>query len=536
MMPKRHQGKEQQRTSTWDAITVYTRRTQQGVITVARPNANPDRSASTHFATLTELADALSQGNLAARLQDGPRFGELGAAELNAFVERVTARMFWYEAMLDAIPFPLSVTDSEMNWTFVNRAAAQVTGHARDKVIGKQCSSWGADICKTDRCGIALLKRGTPHSFFRQPGLDRDFRVDASYLEDAQGKRIGHIEVVQDVTEQTELRLDAERRAKAEADAAVALRTDVDALLKVVAAAANGDLTAPLPPAEAGVVGLMARALGDFFARLRNELRQLAEAADTLEAQSRELVKSSEDLFRHSEDTSREALSASSASEEVERSVTTVAASVEQMSSSIREIASNASQAATVARGAVTTSDGAKSTMNRLGVSSREVSKVAELISGIAQQTNLLALNARIEAARAGEAGRGFAVVAGEVKDLARQTAGATQDISGRVEQIQTDSGNAAEALSQISGVVNHISEFQQIIAAAVEQQTATVEQIAQSLSQAALGTGEIARNVTLVASAAQGTSAIAEKAHHTAVQVKVVAADLTKLVSRFRT
>jgi len=117
---------------------------------------------------------------------------------LDSFAEKV----YWYEQLLDSIPFPISVTDNDMNWTFINKAAEQVTGKRRRDVLGNQCNNWGANICKTDKCGIALLKKGTLTSLFRQPGLDKNFQVDVAYLTDKNGKQIGHIEVVQDVTKQ----------------------------------------------------------------------------------------------------------------------------------------------------------------------------------------------------------------------------------------------------------------------------------------------------------------------------------------------
>jgi methyl-accepting chemotaxis protein len=119
---------------------------------------------------------------------------------INNTLDVVMAKIFWYEQMLDSIPFPISVTDMEMNWTFFNKAAEQVTGKSRKNMCGKQCNNWGADICKTEKCGIALLKKDILTSNFRQPGMEMDFQVDTSYLLDANGNKIGHIEIVQDVT------------------------------------------------------------------------------------------------------------------------------------------------------------------------------------------------------------------------------------------------------------------------------------------------------------------------------------------------
>jgi len=115
-------------------------------------------------------------------------------------LSNVPQKLHWYEAMLDAIPFPISVTDMDMNWTFFNKPAIDIMGKERTEFIGKQCHNWGADICETEKCGIASIRRGLKQSFFTQPGVDLDFQVDTAYLKDQNGEKIGHIEVVQNIT------------------------------------------------------------------------------------------------------------------------------------------------------------------------------------------------------------------------------------------------------------------------------------------------------------------------------------------------
>lgn len=164
----------------------------------------------------------------------------------------------------------------------------------------------------------------------------------------------------------------------------------------------------------------------------------------------------------------------------------TAAAAVEQMSASVQEIANSATQAVTVAREAVTAASTASDRVAQLDLSSQEIGVVVKLITSIAEQTNLLALNATIEAARAGEAGKGFAVVASEVKELARETADATQRITKMIDTLQEDSSHVTTALTAITDLIHQISDAQTSIAGAVEEQSATTNEISRSVNDVA--------------------------------------------------
>ena len=184
-----------------------------------------------------------------------------------------------------------------------------------------------------------------------------------------------------------------------------------------------------------------------------------------------------------------------------------------------------------VATEAVKVADDTSATVNKLGESSVEIGNVIKVITSIAQQTNLLALNATIEAARAGEAGKGFAVVANEVKELAKQTATATEDISQRIEAIQKDTGGAVDAIGRIGEIINRINDIQNTIASAVEEQTATTNEIARSANEAATGSTEIARNVSSVSKAAQDTSHGANSTLSAAQELAKLSAELKQVV-----
>jgi methyl-accepting chemotaxis protein len=205
------------------------------------------------------------------------------------------------------------------------------------------------------------------------------------------------------------------------------------------------------------------------------------------------------------------------------------------MNSTIGEIAKNASEAARVAGEAVTAAESANQTVSRLGDSSVEIGKVIEVITSIAQQTNLLALNATIEAARAGEAGKGFAVVANEVKELAKQTAKATEEIKQKITVIRENTSGAVEAIGGIKGVIDKISHISTVIATAVEEQSATTGEMTRNVSEAARGATTISSNIQGVAEAAQNTSTNVGEAQTATEHLAKMANQLRDLVGRFK-
>jgi len=205
------------------------------------------------------------------------------------------------------------------------------------------------------------------------------------------------------------------------------------------------------------------------------------------------------------------------------------------MSASIKEIAQNASEAARVAARSVQVAEKTNSAITKLGESSVAIGNVVKIITSIAEQTNLLALNATIEAARAGEAGKGFAVVANEVKELAKQTAEATEDISHKIGVIQQDTREAVTAVGQISEIINQINDIASTIASAVEEQSVTTTEMARNVEEASKGSSEIAQNITGVAQAAQNTASGATETQAAAQELSRMAAELQRLVTQFK-
>jgi methyl-accepting chemotaxis protein len=313
------------------------------------------------------------------------------------------------------------------------------------------------------------------------------------------------------------------------------LRTKVNAILGVVNKAADGDLTVDVPVAGSDPVGQVGESLARLLSDLRERMSAIGQNAESLAGASEELTATATQMSSGAEETAAQAGVVSQTSEVVSGSVQTVAAAAEELTASITEIAKNASDAARVATLAAEAAQSTTATIAQLGVSSTEIGNVVKVITQIAQQTNLLALNATIEAARAGEAGKGFAVVANEVKDLARETAIATEDISGKIQAIQGDSEGAVEAIARISDIIAQINDIQGTIASAVEQQSATTNEIARSVSGAAQGANDITANIGGVAEVAMQTSQGTADTERAAGELSRMAAELKTLVGRFR-
>ena len=280
----------------------------------------------------------------------------------------------------------------------------------------------------------------------------------------------------------------------------------------------EGDLTKRLKVETKDEVGEMAEWFNKFIDTIQNIIKDVAQNANRVKDASGELSEISKQMTFGAEQTSEKAnvvaaageemssnmSSVAAATEEASANVNMVASAAEQMIATINEIAQNSEKASSITSEAVAQTQNASNKVNELGSSADEIGKVVETITEISEQVNLLALNATIEAARAGEAGKGFAVVANEIKDLAKQTAEATQEIKGKIGGIQGSTDATVTEIGQILEVINDINDIVSTIATAVEEQSVTTKEIAENVVQASQGIQEVNENVAQSSSVAE--------------------------------
>ncbi len=416
--------------------------------------------------------------------------------------------------------------DGTVRWA--NENFLKTLGYTLDEIVGQHHRLFVEDSFRTSpeyAAFWAALQSGqfVSAEFKRIGKGGKVVWIQASYnpIFDQHGQPVRFIKFATDITSQM---LERER-----------LKVNVDLILSDVSRAAQGDLTQSITVSGKDAIGQMGEGLERFFCDLRQSILSIAENATTLAGASEELAAVSSQMTGNAEETASQANVVSAASEQVSQNVKTVSTGVDEMNSAIREIAKSASEAARVSQQAVDVATTTNQTIAKLGESSAEIGKVVKVITSIAEQTNLLALNATIEAARAGESGKGFAVVANEVKELAKETARATEDISLKIEAIQADTQGAVGAIAQITQVIGKINDLSTTIASAVEEQTATANEMGRNVMEAAKGTQEIAGNICNVASAAGQTTQGAADTQRAASELSRMASELQDLVGRFQ-
>lgn len=430
-----------------------------------------------------------------------------------------------FESKLDAISKSQAVIEFDLDGTIrvANANFLDALGYTLDEIQGKHHRIF-VDPAEANSPVYeqfwAALRRGEYQSGqFRRVGkAGNDVWIQASYnpILDLRGRPYKVVKYALPVNDR------------------IRLQQGVAEILEVVKAAAEGDLTRQIELTGEDAIGQMADGMRGLLDSLRQTIEPIANNARQLRSASSELLDVASQMGIAADETSKQAGVASTASEQVSSNVSTVAAATEEMGASIRDIARNTSTAAEIAAKAVNMAETTNATVGKLGESSAEIGQIIKVITSIAQQTNLLALNATIEAARAGEAGKGFAVVANEVKELAKETARATEDIGLKIDAIQASTSAAVEAIAAITGTINQISDIQSTIASAVEEQAATTADIARNVTDTSLGSAEIARNISAVAAAADQTSGGVGETKNAAEQLSRMAGDLDSLLARF--
>ncbi|MFO0940963.1 MAG: PAS domain S-box protein [Pirellulales bacterium] len=435
-----------------------------------------------------------------------------------------------YEGQIKAISTAQAVIEFQLDGTILtaNENFLNTVGYSLDELKGKHHRMFVEPAFRQTAEYAELWRKLGSGQFvsgeFKRIGkAGNEIYIQASYnpIFDMNGKPYKVVKYASDTTP-----IVREREA---------LKRKVDQILTVVSAAAKGDLTQQITVSGNDPIGQLGGSLSSFFDMLNNSISSIGENATSLAGASEELSAVSTQMSANATQTASQAQIVSAATEEVNTSVSTVATGVDELNSAIREIAKNASDAARVSQQAVTIASDTNKTISKLGDSSMEIGKVVKVITSIAEQTNLLALNATIEAARAGEAGKGFAVVANEVKELAKETARATEDISHKIETIQADTNGAISAIQEICEVINRINDISNTIASAVEEQTATANEMGRNVSEAARGSAEIAQNITSVADATQSTTEGANNSMQAASELSRMASDLQRLVGQFK-
>ncbi len=505
-----------------------------------------------------EACRGLSEGDLSARL-DASGIDELSVfgAAFNQSLEAIahclaSERVDWQGVARDArqasqlghlvesMPSGVLFCAEDLTVQYENPAAralfarlAPALGSAAATLVGAPLTTLYRDLAR-DPARLADVSRA-PHRAQIAVG-DEAIELTIGSLGAVGAVRSGLMVLFDRVTDRVALERRTLELAKQEREQAAALQAKVDAILGVVRAATAGDLTREIEVGGGDAIGQLGDGLTSFFGSFRDSLALLGRNGDALARASEELGQLARSIDESARTTSDRSNDASVSSDRVSQNVQSMAGAVTELGASIREISRNASEAASVASTAVEIAASVDAAMKKLGASSAEIGKVVSVITQIASQTRMLALNAAVEAARAGEAGKGFAVVAAEVKDLARQTGTATEEIAGRVVAIQDDTAAALEGISKVVGVIARINDLQGSIAAAVEEQAATTQEIGRNVSAIADSSHAIAETIEAAAQAARTTTGDVVRTRESSGTLGTAASELLALVSRFRT
>ena len=471
----------------------------------------------------------------------GDEVGQIGRALLG-MITQVEERSYWYGSILDAIPFPILVTDNGMKLTFLNQVGEQVLGESRKEAVGKPCSTWAATICNTNDCGIARLRRGSSRTYYERNGT---CQVDTSFMTNSKGERIGQIEAIQDISAlnstskymglvvnqmagylnemgRGNLGFSVEALPKADEHTA-AVREEFEGVIESLERAQTMlNLAIDSTEKNADLVGRASTQLAETSAQAGQATSQIAMTVQQVArgaAQQTESVTRAAEVLKHTADQIAK----------VAEGARSQASAVEQATLVSSKIAGQGGIAAKVGQSA--------QKVREMGDRSVQIGAIVETIEDISSQTNLLALNAAIEAARAGEHGKGFAVVAAEVRKLAERAASATREISQLVGGIQESVGDAVKissaAATELSNASIELTLMIESVSRVVDENIETTRSIQASSGEAMTAIENIAAISEENGAAAEEVSASAEEM---SAQVEEVSAAAQSLADMART
>jgi methyl-accepting chemotaxis protein len=504
---------------------------------------------------LTQTISAIAGGNLESKVHDTSRRDEIGvmATAVSSFqaslVEKAALKAENEFAVnngrirnaLDSANTNLVVTDADANAIFINDSMHELVNtlraHLPDVMFDSDNEAdFQLNLQHLKPEGLAEIMAGGTSTAESEISIDeRVFRQILSPVIDDEGACIGIVLEWIDLTEQRRHEKEIEAASIREREMASELQHKADSLLSVVDAAVTGDLSQDITVQGDDVLGRVGQGLQRFFSQLRVSIQEISGNADHLSTASDDLNSVNNNMKGTAHESALQIATVSDAAVSVDNTVGKVALAVEQLSDSVKVISGNSRSAASVAEQAVTIARSTDAVVRNLSESSVGIGNVVKVITTIAEQTNLLALNATIEAARAGESGKGFAVVANEVKELAKETAKATEDISRRISAIQGDSETATSAIKDISSIISQINDLQSEIATGLETQSEATLEINRSVQEVSTHTNDIALATKQVAEGAKESLTGTEEALRSTEKLANMANALRNLAHSFK-